>query len=153
MLRPTAIPVCDKINPFWRVVRADSHNWLFPFHHLHYSFLLTWKTWKQKQYQKNEIFTHPHPLLHPYFDVLTSDRARANIQFTPLLFQRRSIKHRLSCVPKASFQLLLNSFQFCINQSLFSARRQMWQFPSQRIYKLNLDTAQWMKIAPKETSG
>lgn len=26
-------------------------------------------------------------------------------------------------------------------------------FPSQRIYKLNLDTAQWMKIASEETNG
>lgn len=58
----------------------------------------------------------------------------------------------LSRVPKASFQLWLNSFQSCINQSLFNARRQTRQFPSQRIYKLDPGTARWMKMASRETS-
>lgn len=107
---PTAIPVCDKIIPFWQVDRVDSLNWLFPFHHLHCSFLLTWKTWKLKQYQKNEIFAHPIPSLPPYFGFLASGRARANIQFAPLLFQKCSIKHGFASRSESSFPVIIEFF-------------------------------------------
>lgn len=63
----TVIPVCDKIIPFWRAVRADSYNWLFAFHQLCYSFQPAWKTWKQKQDRKNEIPTQPMPSSIPIF--------------------------------------------------------------------------------------